>query len=608
MPRVRSSGWDWSAVGLDADPTPGSVESVESLASELGATAERMWRQSNALYGVHATIAAPYWSGVAAEVFAERLRHVIEGLRAASACHREGADAARSWSGAMSEAQREADRALEDAQSALALAEASGGALPGHADAQLRLEEARARARTARDHYETGEEAFVRRLDATLYGALPHASMPELEDFVGVFGTLTGVETTARPRLLDLLTALTPDQLGKLLAEDPKLAQRFWDDPPPPERVASWWKGLSSDLRETWCQSAPTIIGNLPGLDAETRIHANMIQFRRDLYDPSIAPDSPQGIVLRDILRALDVQKFSGPWLDYERLAKEQWPARGLLAYNLRHRPPLAAVAIGETSAEKSGKITWMVPGMNSGLGEPGRQTGWTDTIINVYKEQNSLEHGVDHLVVAWIGYDSPADLTVLEGDRARAGGTRLSHELDGQWAADTILGGNPAPHTAVVGHSYGTTVVANAVSGLSHNVQSVVLLASAGVEKDIPNVGALHVDGGGQNVYASQSSRDSVADTGRGLSGRKDPRDDSFGARRFSSEGDPAHGFEPTDGHDPSGHGTDNGGLFDPHATKGHGYLNRKTEALRNTAAASLGLDNRINGGATNPGNGKKQ
>lgn len=501
---MRSSGWDWSPVGLDADPTPGSVESVESLASELEASAERLWRQSNALSGVHATIASPYWSGVAAEVFAERLRHVIDGIRAASARHRDGADAARSWSGAMSEAQSAADRAqreAEEAQAELAVAEASGGALPGHADAQLRLEESRARARTARDQYETDEEAFVRRLDATLYGALPHATMPELEDFVGVFGTLTGVETTARPRLLDLLTALTPDQLGKLLAEDPKLAQRFWDDPPAPERVASWWKGLSSDVREAWCQAAPAIIGNLPGLDAETRIHANMIQFRRDLYDASIAPDSPQGIVLRDILTALGVQKISGPWLDYERLAKEQWPARGLLAYNLRNRPPLAAAAIGETGAEKSGKVTWTVPGMNSGLGEPGRMTGWAGVALNVYQEQVRLEEGVEHLVVAWIGYDSPADLTVLEGDRARAGGTRLSHELDGQWAADTILGGNTTPHTAVVGHSYGTTVVTNAVSTLSRNVQSVVLLASAGVEQHIPDVDALRVDGGGQNV-----------------------------------------------------------------------------------------------------------
>ncbi|WP_433862611.1 alpha/beta hydrolase [Streptomyces sp. L7] len=170
------------------------------------------------------------------------------------------------------------------------------------------------------------------------------------------------------------------------------------------------------------------------------------------------------------------------------------------------------------------------------------------------------------------------------------------------------MLAGNPHPYTSVVGHSYGTTVAANAVTTLNHYVQSVVFLASAGVEQNIASVDALHVDGGEQHVYASQSSHDDVADAGRGLSGRKDPRDNSFRARRFSSEGDPEHNLQTTDGHDPIGYGTDNGSLFNPHATKGHGYLDRDTEALRNTAAASLGLDRRINGGTSIPGTGKKQ
>ncbi|WP_369960082.1 alpha/beta hydrolase [Leifsonia sp. EB34] len=609
---------------------------MDTLAAELRRTAEWLWLRSNVLESVHATIAAPYWSGVAAEVFAERLRGVVDGARASSARHGEGSDAARRWSTSMAEAQSAADRALRDAEIAqadLVLAEASLGLLTGvgfagtgsrdpaaetellHArfrleDAQQRLDDARRKALIAKDDYDTAEEQFVRQLDATLHGALPHASLPELGNFITLFGTITGVESASvrGSGLLDLLTALTPEQAGRLLAEDPRLAQRFWDDPPPPERVASWWKGLSAEVREAWCQSAPTIIGNLPGLDAETRIHANSIQLRRDLYDPDIDPDSPQGIVLRDILKALRVDGISGPWLDYEKLAKRLHPPRGLLSYNLRHRPPLAAVALGEPSAEKSGKVTWAVPGMNSGLGVPDRLAGWTGAALNVYKAQDKLEPGVPHMVVAWIGYDSPADLTVLEGDRARAGGSRLSHELDGQWAADTILGGNRAPHTAVVGHSYGTTVVANAVSGLNHNVQSVVLLASAGVEQNIGTVDRLHVDGGGQHVYASQSSDDTVADKGRWASGRKDPRDDGFGARTYSSEGDLAHNLEPTDGHDPIGYGTENGPWFNPHATRGHGYLDMNTEALHNTAAASVGLDGEINGGATSPGTGKKK
>lgn len=624
---MRSSAWDWTPVGFEEDPTPGTVEAVESFAVELRATAERLWHQSETVRRVHGTLVAPSWSGVAAEVFAERMVTVMDGFRVAASRHSEGADAARSWAGALWETQEAADRALqaaEEAQADLALAEAAVGlSMAGHTalptadielidarfrlnDAQLRLDDARAQARRAKDQYDAAEQAFVRQLDATLDGALAAATRPELEDFAEVTIMLTAVSHPASA--MDLFTSQGPDQVRKLLAVSPDLAQTLWDSPPPPEQVASWWKQLSPEEREKWCQAVPSIIGNLPGLDADTRIHANMIQFQRDLYDGTIAADSPQAIVMQDILKALRVNEFSGPLLDFEKLAKELTPPRGLLSYNIRHEPPLAAIAIGETSAEKSGKVTWAVPGMDSALGEPDRLTGWTGAALNIYKKQKSLERGISHMVVAWIGYDSPDLGSVLHGDRARDGAARLSHELDGQWAADTILGGNKEPHTAVVGHSYGTTVVTNAVSDVAHNVQSVVLLASAGVEGSIHSVDDLHVDGGGNHVYASEASRDNVAGAGRIGSGRSDPRDSAFGAREFSSEGDPAHDLRATDGHDTIGYGTDNGPWYSQHASKGHGYLNPDTEALHNTAASSLGLDGKINGGTTDHETGKKR
>ncbi|MFK3671389.1 hypothetical protein ACI2IX_14570 [Leifsonia aquatica] len=72
--------------------------------------------------------------------------------------------------------------------------------------------------------------------------------------------------------------------------------------------------------------------------------------------------------------------------------------------------------------------------------------------------------------------------------------------------------------------------------------------------------------------------------------------------------QGDPANGVAPTDGHDTLGCGINNGTVFSPHATAGHGYLNRRTEAIRNNTAAALGRDHNINGGATAPGEGAKR
>jgi pimeloyl-ACP methyl ester carboxylesterase len=158
---------------------------------------------------------------------------------------------------------------------------------------------------------------------------------------------------------------------------------------------------------------------------------------------------------------------------------------------------------------------------------------------------------------------------SVLHGDKAKAGGSRLAAELDGQWAADGILGGNPHPFTAVVGHSYGTTVVGKAVSDLTHAVQSVVFVASAGVEGGFGSGMELKVEGGMGHVYASQSSQDVVADRGRFGSGRVDPRDYRYGAQVYSSDGDIAAGLQATDGHETLGYGSDNGNPVFPHATR---------------------------------------
>lgn len=655
---VRSSSTDWSPVGLDDDPTPGDTETVDQRAKEFETTAEWMWWRADRLDEVLKRVGEPHWSGYAAEAFGERLRTVSRACRDTSKRFMEAREAALKWVMALWSQQNAANAALTAAEEALediqraeatlgllntehadmlaALAQLqrtqrqyattpppAGTTVPtttevaaarrraeaaedelrsarsGLQDAQERLEQAKRQAHTAKEQYENEEQVLVRALQATLYGALPALAPSQLDDFVTTVSefALLPPSTETGSALLDILTLLKPETLAALLAADPKLAQEFWDNPPAPEKVAAWWKKLPSEARERWCQSAPEVIGNLPGLDADTRIHANAIQLARDLKDPTITPDSARGRTLRDILAALGVEKLpDGSAADYEALAKAQKPARGLLSYNLRHEPPLAAVAIGEASAETSGKVTWMVPGMDSGLGVDGRLESWANAGINLYNEQGILD-GLPHMVVAWIGYDAPGMDSVLHGDKGESGGRRLSAELDGQWAADSILGGNPRPFTAVVGHSYGTTVASNAISGLSHNVQSVVFLASAGVEGGYSAARDLKVDGGMQHVYASESSQDAIAGTGRAYSGRVDPRDDRYGAQVFSSEGDAAQRLEPTDGHDIFGYGNDRG-AFNLHASSGHGYLNKDTESLRNTAAAAVGADGRINGG----------
>lgn len=238
---MRSSSTNWSPVGFETDPTPGSAEAADSLASELLADAEELWHHSEVMTRVLGSIAPPQWSGKAAEAFAERLRAVIEAAKTACTQHSEAAGIWRGWAGELSEAQTAADsalRAAEDALEDIATAEASLGLLttehaglvaaltalekpvsagtsaasdvPGLAaarrrareaeddlagvgrrmkDAQQRLEEAKTKAAAAKEQYDLAESASVARLETTLTGAMPSMSRPQLDDFVSQFSS-----------------------------------------------------------------------------------------------------------------------------------------------------------------------------------------------------------------------------------------------------------------------------------------------------------------------------------------------------------------------------------------------------------------------------------
>lgn len=226
---MRSSGEDWSVVGFDADPTPGEVEAVEAWARDLGEQTEWLWHQSEAMRRTLTVLEPPAWTGIASEVFAETLGTVLAAAKTATRQHDEAAAAARVWAHSLAETQYEADRArreAEEAQDDLERAQALAGVLSvEHTalvaalatvdaassvrhdeqtvlaeligarnrldDAQQRLDEATARARRAKDDYDSEERAFARRLESTLDGALSRAATPELgAEFLSALTTL----------------------------------------------------------------------------------------------------------------------------------------------------------------------------------------------------------------------------------------------------------------------------------------------------------------------------------------------------------------------------------------------------------------------------------
>lgn len=225
---------------------------------------------------------------------------------------------------------------------------------------------------------------------------------------------------------------------------------------------------------------------------------------------------------------------------------------------------------------------------------------GWDKGSRNLYREQSDElrragRGGEGTALVVFLSYDTPNFLTVLSAQTAQDAAGRLAAEIDGTYA--TRSENTPLPNLGTIGHSYGTTVLVNAFTLTKHPVQSVTLVASAGIDGGtVTSFDQLNVDrdaAGHPKVYTTMAAKDNLAPFGSNVSGRLQPNPNAAwtadayigGAYSFSSDG---HG--------------------DLKATTGHsiiqddrqGYLDPGTQALRNVAAVSIGEPGRIVGDTT--------
>ncbi|WP_022906248.1 alpha/beta hydrolase [Curtobacterium sp. B18] len=394
--------------------------------------------------------------------------------------------------------------------------------------------------------------------------------------------------------LASMLASLSPTELGALLMLDRTLADRIADMSP--DEVAALWKTLGGGKDTTGAEhtaaqdaliaSLPAVVGNLAGLPAWARDRANRMtlvsavaQAEQDLAD---AKERREGLGWPASQAADQGIEAAQANLDAYRniektLASTKKPGRALLTLATDHKPPLAAVAVGDVDTAEN--VTYMVPGMGTTTKDT---SGWTTAAQNLWQTQElSNAAGTSHAVVAWMNYEAPpvppASLGVLHGDAARTGADRLAGDLQGFRASR-----DEQPVLNLVGHSYGTTTAANALHDHGVHVDAFVSVASAGLENSIhgaKDLGADHVYAGQgtDGIPFSGDKRDDWAGTGRMLSGRQDPMQPSFGAETFGTNG---------------GADTDGGGVttHDPLGYRGDtGYFNLNTESLRNVARATF-------------------
>jgi hypothetical protein len=411
-----------------------------------------------------------------------------------------------------------------------------------------------------------------------------------IDDTKSVLGQLQSLRNGYSDHLRKSLTTLRTDGYdpaviqGLDAKESPAKPEGPIQIPPPntkPEDVKKWWDSLNQEQKDQLIAHHPQKLGNLNGINAAVRDTINQAVMNDDIHRVEDLANQ-RGVSPADVLAnpgmyglsATGVTRYRNAvrtrdGLNYDTGAEgpNQRPvmlwAYDPLAFNGWGK---AAIAIGNPDYARNTAV--IVPGNGSSVAQRW-MSGHRDA-INLYDQ--SLAADPEHhytSVIAWMGYEAPhgfSDVRVSEPGLARDGGDLLAADVNGLWVTHNSL---TPEHVTVVGHSYGSTTVADAFAHSNMRANDAVLIGCPGT--DLAHSAAdFRLDGG--HVYVGAASTDPVSSIGEGsgmpdewLKGKlrrygfpipldaglgRDPAGDGYGSIRFHAE---VTGSGDINGHDHS-------------------------------------------------------
>ncbi|KEP76073.1 hypothetical protein HR12_10610 [Microbacterium sp. SUBG005] len=572
-----------AALGQSADPArliPGNAAALHRTAALWRARADDAEESAARLRQLRAV---PEWAGDAADAYDRRVSVAASRWDAMASAFRAAQAALEEFAAALEAARARAGDAVDlwNRADALDAAVPSAAVFPGPDRQPLRSLEPRSEARSILDDARSALDTAAERAASALRQAIATPGLDADEWLAVLTGSISPSQT------LDAIAGADGTSLARLLRARPALAEVLAQAEP--SAVAPWWAALNGAQKEALIHTAPAVIGNLGGVAYVARDEANHIWLRTQLGEARAAlAEAEKPPSVRELLGG-----FAGATAIAERLERAQARVEGLegieaslvvpegkaprfLTSLTADTPPLAAVSIGDL--DSAGDVTFAVPGM--GTTTEGMD-GWVRAAQNIADEQARFDPERAHAVVAWIGYKTPpipfieGGLDVMFNDSAEAGAVNLARDLI---AFDTVNGG---VDVNVVAHSYGTTTSSLALTREGVHVESYVTLGSAGLPPAISNASVLHADavysGQARDVWAiDPAGGDQWAWTGRAAPDHSvNPMGNGFGSHPFSVAG--GQGLNPV---------TDHGAVTSNEA----GYLDRRTESLRNVALATTG------------------
>lgn len=334
------------------------------------------------------------------------------------------------------------------------------------------------------------------------------------------------------------------------------------------EEVNKWWTSLSDREREQLLRDWPDRLGNLNGIPVVDRDKANRAVMQHDLDRPAQVA-AARGVSVQEVFAHPEKYGMAGEMMNrYNNAVQVQ---KGLENNARRTHVPTflqvyepekfggagrAAIAIG--NPDEAVNTAVVVPGTSHSVTE-----GWlnSDDAANIFDETRKADRSGPTSVIAWMGYDAPDSLTDLQ-----VGQTGLAHQGGALLAADVnALTATHDPsvssHITAIGHSYGSTTVADAAAGYGMHADDVALVGCPGTDL-AHNAADFHLNPGG-HVYVGSASTDPITylggngqahipGTGVTIALGDDPSLNGFGATRFRAEvpgltfNDHSHYYQP--------------------------------------------------------------
>lgn len=268
------------------------------------------------------------------------------------------------------------------------------------------------------------------------------------------------------------------------------------------EEVAAWWDSLTPEEQASVLDEFYGEVGGLDGVDGWARDLANRknleLMLAEDPTNPSLAA------IASSLNYVYDGERWHSPTLYVSSPSGDEtasllagsygWDIQPSLGTNDVNQlllvdqidgvdgKPVWVAAVSSGDIDTADNVSTLIPGMTTTV-----EGGFANELGNITRIRQHADVQGEYetnAVVAWLGYDAPPGLgSAASLERAQVGGDDLSQFLEGVYDSRATQGATQ-PRLTTIGHSYGSTTAASAVSDIRPGVvDGVMLYGSPGMD-----------------------------------------------------------------------------------------------------------------------------